>query len=63
MAADDILNDTKRDGITLAITEDGRIRYSGPAYCVRYWLPQIQKHQSEIAAALRGEFTNTGEQQ
>lgn len=48
----EILTGCQRDGIDLSLSDDGAIRYAGPEYAVRYWLPILSEHKPELLREL-----------
>lgn len=60
MNASDILAGCERDGIALSATNDGMVRYSGPDYALRYWLPIVAENKAEILIALEDDRRDDG---
>lgn len=52
MTPGEILSGCLRDGIELRLTNDGMIRYSGDEYSLKYWLPILAAHKTELVNEL-----------
>ena len=58
MIASEIIAGCERDGISLSSTNDGMVRYSGPEYALKYWLPIVAENKAAILGALEEDQRN-----
>lgn len=52
MKLNQIIDGCHRDGVSLSVTDDGQLRYSGGQYAIDYWLPLLREHKAAIVASL-----------
>jgi len=53
MTIENILRETRNDGVTLEISETGSVRASGNREAVARWLPVLRVHRDELVAEIR----------
>ena len=48
---DNLLADAKKDGISIAVTTDGKVKLRGPASALQKWQPILVQRKADILAA------------
>lgn len=59
MSAVEIIKEAAKDGVTLSLSPEGKVKAMGGSAAVNRWLPMLQQRREELAELLRKETRPT----